>query len=124
MILLEQMDIYQLSMQMGDKIYDRVMSWDTFGKDTIGKQVVRSADSVAANFAEGYGRFFFKERRRFCYYSRGSLMETKTWMIKAKNRGLIPEENYKNFYQLYLVLLRKLNAYIKNLNDQIKKGKE
>ena len=57
----------------------------------MGKQLVRSADSVAANLSEGFGRFFYKENRRFCYFSRGSLYETFTWIEKAHNRGLISE---------------------------------
>jgi four helix bundle protein len=69
---LEELQVYQLSMEIGEKI------WSYFEKDTIGKQLVRAADSVAANLSEGFGRFHFKEAKNFSYYSRGSLYETKT----------------------------------------------
>src|SRR5690606_41915432 len=63
---------------LAERVWEIVINWDYFLKDTIGKQLVREADSVAANLSEGFGRFFYKENRQLCYYSRGSLFETKT----------------------------------------------
>jgi len=51
--------------------------WNYFQKDTVGKQLVRSADSIAANLSEGFGRYHYKETKNFSYYSRGSLFEQK-----------------------------------------------
>jgi len=84
-------------MEMAKEIWIRVAKWDYFSKYTIGKQLVRSADSVAANLSEGFGRFYYKEEKQFCYYSRGSLYETKTWLTKASNRKLINTEEYETF---------------------------
>jgi four helix bundle protein len=86
---LEELQVYNLSMDMAERIWTIVIEWDYFKKDTIGKQLVRAADSVAANLSEGYGRYHFKENANFSYYSRGSLFETKTWLTKAHNRKLI-----------------------------------
>ncbi len=80
---LHELKVYQRSMDVGERIWALVSSWDIFAKDTVGKQLVRSIDSVAANLSEGFGRFFYKENRRFCYYSRGSLYENFTWIEKA-----------------------------------------
>ena len=71
--------------------------WQYFEKDTIGKQLVRAVDSIAANLSEGFGRYHFKEKKNFSYYSRGSLYETKTWIVKAKNRKLINEDDFISF---------------------------
>ena len=73
-------------------IWNICIKWDYFAKDTMGKQLVRAADSISANLAEGHGRFHFKDRLNFCYYARGSLEETKTWLSKAFRRGLISSE--------------------------------
>jgi len=62
---LEEFHVYQLSMEMGEKVWEIVIKWDYFSKDTIGKQLVRSVDSVAANLSEGYGRFHFNETKHF-----------------------------------------------------------
>ena len=60
---LEKLEVYQLSETFSDTVWDIVMAWDIFRKDTIGKQIVRSADSISANIAEGYGRYFYKESK-------------------------------------------------------------
>ena len=91
-----------------------VSSWDYFTKDTIGKQLVRAADSISANLAEGHGRFHFKDRLNFCYYARGFLEETKSWLSKAFRRGLISSELVE-IKQINEILPKKLNAYISSI---------
>ena len=70
---LEELRVYQLAMKLAEDVWDIVIKWDYFTKDAMGKQLLKAADSVAANLSEGFGRFFYKEERQFCYYSRGSL---------------------------------------------------
>ncbi len=53
---LDDLEIYKLSIELADEIWAIVIKWDFFAKDTVGKQIVRSSDSIAANIAEGYGR--------------------------------------------------------------------
>ncbi|MFT6055728.1 MAG: four helix bundle protein [Roseivirga sp.] len=91
---LEDLNIYNQANKLGDSFWLIVENWDYFAKDTIGKQLVRGVDSVSANIAEGYGRFFFKENKNFCYYSRGSLLETKNWITKALRRNLISQVKF------------------------------
>ena len=108
---LEDLEIYNMSMDIGEKVWDLVIQWDNFAKNAFGYQLVKSSDSIAANLSEGYGRFHFKENRQFYYISRGSLFETKTWLTKARRRKLIKQLD---------ILLRKLNAYIKYIDSKIK----
>ena len=54
---LDELQVYQLSMELGERIWKIVMKWDYFAKDTIGKQLVRAVDSIPANLSEGYGRY-------------------------------------------------------------------
>lgn len=101
---LEELRIYQLAMEMGEIIWVQVQEWDYFSKDTIGKQLVRAVDSVAANLSEGFGRYHFKETKQFGYYSRGSLYETKTWLTKAHNRKLLSDKSFE-------ALLKEINSF-------------
>ena len=48
---LEELQVYQLSMDIGEKVWELVIKWDYFAKDTVDKQFVRAADSVAANLS-------------------------------------------------------------------------
>ncbi len=107
----EDLDVYQMAEDLSDKVWDICIEWDYFTKDTIGKQLVRAADSISANLAEGHGRFHFKDRLKFCYYARGSLEETKSWISKAIRRKLISSE-LNEIKQTIEILPKKLNAYI------------
>ncbi len=91
---LEDLEIYKLFLEIAEIIYNHVQSWSYFDKDTVGKQIVRSADSISANISEGFGTFYYKENKLFCYYSRGSVFETSTWLYKAKERKLISDTDY------------------------------
>ncbi len=114
---LEEFRVYQDAMEMGEKVWKIVMEWDKFAKNTMGNQLVRSADSVAANMSEGLGRFHYKETKNFSYYSRGSLFETKTWLTKAKNRKLINEETFSDFVRTIDDIGVKLNNYIRSIGN-------
>jgi four helix bundle protein len=112
---LDELKVYSLSMEMAERIWEIVIKWDYFQKDTLGKQLVRAADSIAANLSEGFGRYHFKENLNFSYYSRGSLYETKTWLIKAHSRNLISDEAYEKFNNEIENIGVKLNYYIKSI---------
>lgn len=117
-IALDDLEIYQLAMEIGDIIWEKVEKWKWLAQKTVGEQLIRSGDSIAANIAEGYGRYFFKERKQFCYYGRGSLMETKTWILKAFHRKLLAEEEYNLLMEKLQTLHHKLNIYIKKLKQE------
>ena len=115
---LDELRVYTLSMEMGEKVWNVVAGWNYFAKDTIGKQLVRAIDSVAANLSEGFGRYHFKETINFGYYSRGSLYETRTWLTKAHNRGLITGELFHQFMKEIDDIGVKLNNYIRSIGKQ------
>ena len=66
---LEDFKVHNLAMKVGEEVWVIVLKWNYFKKDTLGKQFVRAADSIAANLSEGLGRNHFKESRNFTYYS-------------------------------------------------------
>ena len=49
--------------------------------DILVKQVIRSAASVGANIAEGFGRYKGKEYERFLQVALGSANETEYWLM-------------------------------------------
>jgi len=115
---IEELQVYNLSMDIAERVWSIIYKWNYFEKDTIGKQLIRAIDSVAANLSEGYGRFHYKENKNFCYYSRGSLYESKTWITKAFNRGLISEVDYESLKNDINIIGVKLNNYIKSIGNK------
>ena len=112
---LEDFKVYNLAMGLGEEVWDIVDKWNYFQKDTIGKQLVRACDSIAANLSEGLGRYHFKEIKNFSYYSRGSLFETKTWLAKASNRKLISEAQFNKMMAEIEVIGKMVNSYINSI---------
>lgn len=110
---IEELDVYNLAEEISDDIWSIVLTWDFFAKDTVGKQICRAADSISANIAEGYGRFHFKENKNFCYYSRGSILEVKSFLRKSRQRNLVTEEQYNVLIKKLEIVHIKLNSYIK-----------
>ena len=85
----EDLRVFQLAEKLADETWDIVSDWEYFAKDTVGKQLVKSADSIGANIAEGSGRGTPKDNKRFIRISRGSYNETKYWLRRARRRNLI-----------------------------------
>jgi four helix bundle protein len=85
----EKLQVYQLSEKLADSIWEIVVTWDSFAKDTVGKQIVRAADSVGANIAEGSGRGSLPDNRRYVRIARGSLYETIHWLRRSCLRKLL-----------------------------------
>ena len=51
---LEEIRVYDLALELAEKVWEIVNKWNYFAKDTIGKQLIRAVDSVAANISEGF----------------------------------------------------------------------
>ncbi len=115
---LEELKVYELSMKLGEDVWQIIDGWSFFQKDTVGKQLVRAVDSVAANLSEGFGRYHFKKTKNFGYYSRGSLYETKTWLGKANKRKLISDDKYSELIISIDTIGKMLNKYIKSIGNK------
>ena len=85
--------------------------------DTIGKQIVRGADSIGANIAEGVGRGSFQDNRRFVRNARGSLYETKHGLRRAYSRRLLTDSQVERIKPLIDELTPKLNAYLNSIGQ-------
>ena len=111
----EKLRVYQLSEELADQIWDIVIEWNGFAKDTVGKQVVRSADSIGANLAEGEGRGSYQDNRRFIKIARGSLQETQHWLRRAFKRNLLTKNQVEQLKPLIAILSPPLNAYLRSI---------
>src|SRR5262245_50499396 len=116
----ERLRVYQLSERLADKTWGIVLRWKIFAKDTLGKQIVRSADSVGANIAEGVGRGTFQDNRRFIRVARGSLYETTHWLRRAFKRSLLTQEHVRDLKRLVDELSPTLNAYLNSIDRMAK----
>jgi four helix bundle protein len=113
----ENLQVYKLGEKLADEVWTVVNGWEQFAKTTVGRQMVRAADSVGANIAEGSGRGSFQDNRRFVRMARGSLNETKHWLRRAYRRGLLSMEDVKRIRPIIDQLAPKLNAYLQSIGS-------
>lgn len=111
----EDLKVYQLSEEIADYIWNICSGWNDFEKSTVGRQMVRAADSIGANIAEGHGRGSYQDNRRFIRIARGSLNETRHWLRRAHRRGLLSPEQVAVLKPLLNELPPRLNAYLRSV---------
>src|SRR3989344_7178470 len=116
---LNDIEAYKIAFNLSNFIWDIVVKWDYLAKDTIGKQLIRSADSISANIAEGFGRYTKKDKINFYRYSYGSIKESLDWNEKSKVRKLISEHEYNHILEELNKLPREVNNLIKYTNEKL-----
>lgn len=107
----EDLRVLKSAEEIADSVWKRVVNWEEFAKDVVGKQITRSADSVGANIAESFGRFNFGEKLQFLYYSRRSIFETKYWLNRTKVRDLMKPDEVEEYVKRLTGLARQLNTF-------------
>ena len=111
----ENLDVYRLAEDIADRVWDTVELWPLLARDTVGKQLIRSADSIGANIAEGAGRETYRDNFKFIHYARGSLYETKHWLRRAYRRKLLSQEQIDVLKPMIEELAPRLNAYLRSI---------
>jgi four helix bundle protein len=111
----ENLRVYGLAEEIADLVWEIVIRWDRLPQDTVGKQLIKSADSIGANIAEGTGRGSFADNRLFARIARRSLFELKHWLRRAFKRGLLAQKEVTSLHGLVQELTPKLSAYISSI---------
>jgi four helix bundle protein len=85
-----ELDAYRRAVDLANEVFELSARWESFERWTLGVELIRAADSMAANIAESTGRWHTADRRRLLFIARGSLNETEHWLLVAEERGLLP----------------------------------
>ena len=83
--------IWQLGMEIVDKVYDVVGSLPTDERYGMRSQMTRSAISIPSNIAEGSAKKSAKEYRRYLEISMGSAFELETHSLVVQRRGWVKD---------------------------------
>ena len=110
--------VYQLAEELCDAVWEIVRAWPPLARDTVGKQIVRSADSIGANIAEGSGRGSYADNRRFIRIARGSFYETKHGLRRAYTRKLLTPQQTEALRPLVDRLAPVLNGYLRSIGKK------
>jgi four helix bundle protein len=114
---LEELRVYQPAEAVADAVWDVVSTWESFARDRVGRQLVRAADGIGANIAEGFGRGSFADNKRVVRIARGSLCETRYFLPRADQRSLLTPDQRKSLQPLLKALPPAFNAYVKSIGQ-------
>ncbi|MBI2621394.1 MAG: four helix bundle protein [Candidatus Levybacteria bacterium] len=117
---LNDIDCYKRALNLSNYIWDIVIAWDYFAKNSVGIQFVTAIDSISANIAEGFGRFGKKDKVRFYYFSLGSVKEGFDWNEKSRIRKLLIQAQYEHILEELQELPKEIHQLIKFTNIKLK----
>jgi four helix bundle protein len=89
----EKLLVYQKAVDFSDRIC-QVTSTFPRGFYFMTDQLNRAALSIAANIAEGNGRFTVRDRKNFFGIARGSVQECVPLLELARRRALLPDDEH------------------------------
>ena len=116
---LRDVSAYRKALSIAQNVWRIVSTWDYFSRDTMGKQFVRSADSISANIAEGFGKYTKKDRVHYYHNAYGSMNESMDWLLKAHFRKKISDEEFKVLMEQLKSLPREIRALIHFTNTRL-----
>jgi len=113
-----ELDIWAIGYKLLMKIYKITSQYPPEEKFGLISDTRRSANSVIANFAEAHGRFYYQDKIRVLYITRGEIDEVRSHLAVAYGIKYITAEDFKKLSQEYRSLTVKINNYINNIHNQ------
>ncbi|MFA5188173.1 MAG: four helix bundle protein [Patescibacteria group bacterium] len=115
---LEDLEVYQLARELSRIGWANFEQLNSENRYIFGRQYITALDSIAANVAEGYGRFHYLDKAKFYYNARASLFEARHWNDLLLERKVIEKSNHQDFLEKLNLLNAKLNNLIKQTKDK------
>jgi len=113
----KELEVWQKAVNLVVDIYRLTKNFPIEEKYGLVSQIRRSATSIPANIAEGWGRGSTKEYLNFLMIARGSLMELDTHLIVSQRLGFLnqKEDPFKQAQDQIIRVGMMLNRLIQSL---------
>jgi four helix bundle protein len=111
----EDMPVWQKAIDLAEQVFaitEPLPRKEDYG---LTSQIRRSALSVSANIAEGFGRHHTRDKLNFYYTARGSLAETKSHLIYGFKVHYFSNSEFTRLAQLIENVWEELNKLIASL---------
>ena len=110
---LEMLETWKKAKEFALRVYCEILPLlPSEEKWSLNQQLRRSSNSIPANIAEGYGRFYYQDNIRFCYNARGSLEETLSHLAMCNELKYVPTTLFDSLEQDGEKLTQLINGYI------------
>ena len=120
----QELEVWQKAHHLALQTYRVTDSFPDKEKYGIVSQVRRSAASIPANIAEGFGRRSTKELLQFLANANGSLEETRYFLLLSRDLGYLAKDKYvelekdcTSVAQMIAALGRSLRARLVGVHD-------
>ena len=115
--MFENLLVYQKAVDFADRIASHTESFPR-GYYFLVDQLNRAALSVAANLAEGNGRFTKPDRKNFFTIARGSVQECVPLLEVAKRRGFLKQDEHDQLKACLEEMARMISGLINGLDKR------
>lgn len=112
----EDLIVWQKAQDLAVIIYKITKNFPPEEKFGLTDQIRRSASSVSANIAEGFGRRTIKDKQHFYTMSYGSLLETKNFVYLAQKLNYINISDSESIIITITDCQKLINAITRSLN--------
>lgn len=110
----ENLALYRKAVDFADEVFTATEEFPR-GYGFLADQLNRAALSIAANLAEGNGRFTKPDRKQFFGIARGSVLECVPLLELAARRSLLDASRHERLRERLEELGRMLAALIRGL---------
>lgn len=111
------MPVWQEAMKLAVEVFDITTSLPRSEDYGLTSQIRRSANSISANIAEGFGRNTNKDKCHFYIISRGSAYETQSHLLYGSKVKYFQQAQAEKLISQYIEMIHDLNKLIKYLRD-------
>ena len=113
----EKLHVYQKAVDFADEVAALAEEFPR-GYGFLSDQLNRASLSIAANIAEGNGRFTKADRRNFFGIARGSVQECVPLLELARRRGLLKDGRHEKLKADLEEIAKMLSGLIKGLDQR------
>lgn len=107
-----ELEIWKEAHRLSLEIYKFTETFPSKEKFSLIDQIRRAASSVSANIAEGFGRYHYKEKIKFLYNARGSLLEVQNFIFLSSDLKYLDKNKARKTFSEYEILGKKINSFI------------
>ena len=109
------MSVWQKAINLSEKVFKLTVILPKSEDYGIISQIRRSANSVSANIAEGFGRNTNKDKRNFYIIARSSVFETQSHLLYGNKIKYFESKVIGELISEYDSLIFELNKIMKSL---------
>jgi len=114
----KELVVWQRAVELVTQVYRVTPDFPDSEKFGLVSQLRRADVSVPSNIAEGQGRLTGGEFNQFLGHARGSLFETETQLVIARNLNLVSKAKFERLNELIDEVGRLLNGLMRSLRSE------